>query len=142
MYQQVIVYVGRCEVCDQVRSSFNTLSPQLHPLLFMGLDYRWSLDFAGLFIVTPSGAKYVLVMVEQFSKWIKFVILLQNSAELVAVAFLDRVLIRFGAPTKLLTDQGRKSLGALEELCSKALIDYHTTLRDHPKVNGLAERVV
>ena len=29
MYQQVVAYVGRCEVCDRVRSSFNTLSPQL-----------------------------------------------------------------------------------------------------------------
>ena len=29
MYQQVATYVGRCEVCDRVRSSFNTLSPQL-----------------------------------------------------------------------------------------------------------------
>ena len=42
MYQQVAAYVGRCEVCDRVRSSFNTLSPQLQPLLIMGLGYRWS----------------------------------------------------------------------------------------------------
>ena len=36
MYQQVAAYVGRCEVCDRVRSSFNTLSPQLQPLPIMG----------------------------------------------------------------------------------------------------------
>ena len=29
MYQQVAAYVRRCEVCDRVRSSFNTLLPQL-----------------------------------------------------------------------------------------------------------------
>ena len=29
MYKQVVVYVERCEVCDRVGSSFNTLSPQL-----------------------------------------------------------------------------------------------------------------
>ena len=27
MHQEVAAYVGRCEVCDRVRSSFNTLSP-------------------------------------------------------------------------------------------------------------------
>ena len=73
MYQQVAMYVSRCEVCDRVRSSFNTLSPQLQPLPIMGLGYRWSLDFAGPLVVTPRGAKYVLVMVEHFSKWIELV---------------------------------------------------------------------
>jgi hypothetical protein len=67
MYQQVVAYVGRCEVCNMVKSSFKTLSPQLQPLPIMGLGYRWSLDFARPLIVTSHGAKYVLVMVEHFS---------------------------------------------------------------------------
>ena len=58
----------------------------------MGLGYRWSLDFARPLVVTPRGAKYVLVMVEHFSKWIELVTLPQNSSELAAMAFLDRVL--------------------------------------------------
>ena len=108
----------------------------------MGLGYRWSLDFAGPLVVTTRGAKYVLVMVEHFSKWIELVALPQNSAELAAAAFLDRVLARFGAPAEVLTDQGREFLGAFEELCTKALIDHRTTSRDHPEADGLAERVV
>ena len=142
MYQQVAIYVSRCEVCDRVRSSFNTLSPQLQPLPIMGLGYRWSLDFAGPLVVTPRGAKYVLVMVEHFSKWIELVALPQNSSELAAMAFLDRVLARFGAPAEVLTDQGREFLGAFEALCTKALIDHRTTSRDHPEADGLAERVI
>jgi hypothetical protein len=67
IYQQVVAYVGRCEVCNRVKSSFNTLSPQLQPLPIMELGYRWSLDFAQPLVVTPRGAKYVLVMVEHFS---------------------------------------------------------------------------
>jgi hypothetical protein len=135
-------YVGRCEVCDRVTSSFNSLSPQLQPLPIMGLGYHWSLDFAGPLVVTSRGAKYVLVMVEHFSKWIELVALSQNSAELAVAAFLDRVLARFGAPAEVLTDQGREFLGAFEELCTKALIDHRTTSRDHPEADGLAERVV
>jgi hypothetical protein len=52
MQQVVATYVGRCEVCDRVRSSFNTLTPQLRPLLIMGLGYRWSLDFVGPLMTT------------------------------------------------------------------------------------------
>jgi len=66
----------------------------------------------------------------------------QNSLELATTTFLDRVLVRFGAPTKVLTDQGREFLGAFEELCTKALINHHTTSRNHSKANGLAEMVV
>ena len=142
MYQQVVVYVGRCEVCDWVRSSFNTSSPKLQPLPIMRLGYRWSLDFAGPLVVTPRGAKYVLVMVEYFSKWIKLVALPQNSAKLAATTFLDYVLARFRASVEVLTDQGREFLGAFEELCTKIFVDHRTTSWDHQEVDGLAERIV
>ena len=74
----------------------------------MGLGYRWSLDFAGPLLPTPRGTKYVLVMVEHFSKWIELVALPQNSSELAVAAFLDCVLARFRAPAEVLTDQGRE----------------------------------
>ena len=90
MHQQVAAYIGRCEVCDHVRSSFNSLSPQLRPLSIMGLGYRWSLDFARPLLPTPRGAKYVIVIVEHFSKWIELVALPQNSSKLATAAFLDQ----------------------------------------------------
>ena len=94
MYQQIVIYVKRCEVYNRVRSSFNTLSPQLQPLPIIELGYRWSVNFVGPLVVTPCGTKYVLVMVEYFSKCIELVVLPQNSAELAATTFLDRVLAR------------------------------------------------
>ena len=78
MHQELTAYVGRHEVCDRVRSSFHTLSPQLQPLPIMELGCRWSLDFAGPLMTTSQGAKYVLVMVEHFNKWIELVALPQN----------------------------------------------------------------
>ena len=142
MYLYVVAYVGRCGVCHRVRYNFNTLSPQLQPLLIMGLGYSWSLDFAGPLVVTPRGAKCVLVVMEHFSKWIELVALPQNSAELAAAAFLNCVLAHFGALAEVLTDQRRGFLGVFEELCTKALIDHRTISRDHPKADGFAERVV
>ena len=104
MYQQVATYISRCEVCDRVMSSFNTLSPQLMPLAIMGLGYRWSLDFVGPLVVTPRRVKYVMMMVEHFSKWIELVAQRQNSSELAAMVFFDRLVARFGALAEVLTD--------------------------------------
>ena len=84
----------------------------------------------------------MLVMVEHFSKWVELVALLQNSAKLAAVAFLERILARFGALAEVLTDKGREFLDIFEELCTKSLIDHRTTSWDHLETDGLAERVV
>ena len=108
----------------------------------MGLGYHWVVDFAWPLVATSRGAKYVLVMVEHFSKCIEFVALSQDSAELVAAVFLDHVLVHFGAPIEVLTDQRRDFLGVFEELCNKTLKDHRTTSRDHPEADCLAEWVV
>ena len=84
----------------------------------------------------------MLVMVEHFSKWIELVALPQKNFNLTAIAILDRMLARFGAPGEVLTDQEREFLGSIGALCTKALIDHHTTSRDHPEAGSLAERVV
>jgi hypothetical protein len=75
MQLQVQALVAQCVVCDRVRASFNAPMPQLQPLPIMGLGYRWSLDFVGSLPVTPRYNKYVLVMIEHFSKWIELVAL-------------------------------------------------------------------
>jgi hypothetical protein len=108
----------------------------------MGLGYRWSLDFAGPLPLTVRHNKYVLVMVEYFSKWIELVPSLDKSSKGVAYAFLDRVLSHFGAPVEVLTNQGMEFQGEFQVLCDKALIDHRTMSRDHPEANGLANRVV
>jgi transposase-like protein len=81
-------------------------------------------------------------MVEHFSKWIELVPSPDKSNEGITYAFLDRVLSHFGAPTKVLTDQGMEFQGEFQVLCDKASIDHRTASQDHPKANGLAECVV
>ncbi len=68
--------------------------------------------------------KYVLVMVEHFSKWIELVPSPDKSSEGVTYAFFDRVLSHFGAPVEVLTDQGMEFQGEFQVLCDKALIDH------------------
>ncbi|CAM6110662.1 unnamed protein product [Calypogeia fissa] len=108
----------------------------------MGLRYRWSLDFARPLSMIVRHNRYVLVMVEHFSKWIELVTLLDKSSEGVAYAFLDRVLSHFGAPAKVLTDQGAEFRGDFQDFYDKSLIDHRTTSLDHLEAYGLAKRVV
>ena len=142
MQGQVQQTVARCRVCDRVRASFNAPTLILQPLPIMGLGYRWGVDFAGPIPITKRHNKYVLVMIEHFSKWVELVALPDKSSEGAAYALLDRILSRFGAPAEVLTDQGREFQGEFQALCEQAFIDHRTTSRDHPEADGLAERMV
>ncbi len=108
MHTDVQQLVSHCIICDRVRASFNALTPQLHPLPIMGLGYHLSLDFAGPLPLTVWHNRYVLVMVEHFSKWIELVPSLDKSSKGVVYAFLDRVFSHFSAPAEVLTNQGIK----------------------------------
>nr|PNR37978.1 hypothetical protein PHYPA_021089 [Physcomitrium patens] len=81
-------------------------------------------------------------MVENFSKYIELVALPQNSLELIVMIYFDCVLACFGIHAEALIDQRRNFLRKFEAIYTKALIDYHTTIRNHPKINFLTERVV
>jgi len=61
---------------------------------------------------------------------------------LAAIAFFDHVLAHFETLAKVLIDQRWKFLISFDELCTKPLIDHHTTSRDHHEANGLVEQVV
>jgi hypothetical protein len=39
----------------------------------MGIGYQWNLDFVGPLSLTLQHNQYVLVMIEQFSKWLELV---------------------------------------------------------------------
>jgi hypothetical protein len=81
-------------------------------------------------------------MIEHFSKWLELVPLLDHSSEKETYVFLDRVLSRFGAPTKVFIDQCIEFHGEFQELCEKTLIDHCTTSRNHSKIDKLVERMV
>jgi len=61
----------------------------------MGLGYRWSLDFTISSNLIVHFNQCVLVIIEQFSKWIELALLQDKSGEGVAYGFLDQVLSRF-----------------------------------------------
>jgi hypothetical protein len=107
----------------------------------MGMFYRWGVDLCKMPFKSVSGNKYVVVMIEHFSKWIELVPLPDETSHHTAAA-LQKVLCKYGVPAEVLTDQGEEFQGEFAELLTKLLIDHRLTSRDHPQSDGLAERMV
>ena len=134
--------VGQCAACTRVKAAFNAKHPTLRPLPIKGLFYRWGIDFAGPLPLSTRGHKYVLVMVEHFSKHIVLVPTKDKEPETVAEAFTEQVLTVFGACAEVVTDRGGEFGGTFQDLLDRSLIDHRATSAHHPQANGLSERIV
>ena len=141
LHTDVAQQLSQCGVCDRVRSSFNSLQPELTPLPIEPMFYRWGFDLCGEFPVTARGYKWVLVAVEHFSKHIELVPLRSKSPQETEAAAAE-VFCRFAAPTEVVTDGGGEWEGSFGELLSSCFIDHRVTSPNHPQANGLSERLV
>jgi hypothetical protein len=117
MYEQVRFEVRGCAACaDRVKASFKVRDTLLKALPIMGLFYRWGVDLCKMPHTSEDGNKYVVVMIEHFTKWVELVPIPEKSSFYTAAAWKG-VLTRFGAPAEVLTDQGG---GIPRRICSPA----------------------
>ena len=97
-------------------------------------------DIIGPFPTTGRGAKYILVFMCHFTKWVEIYSL--NSLEAIEVArcFVD-LICRHGVPESLLSDQGRNFESMLFRDVLE-LLDVHKlrTTPYHPECDGQTER--
>ena len=90
---------------------------------------------------TEQGNIYILIMTDQFSKWIEVAALKDQTSETVSQAFIDCWLSRWGSPLEVLTDQGSNFMA---ETFAQVLQAYGVhqlrTVAYHANANGQAER--
>ena len=88
-----------------------------------------------------SGNKYILTCQDNLSKFLIAIPIPQQDAETVTREFVMNVVLKFGAPVQLLTDQGSNFLSDLFKSTRKLLrIKKIQTTVFHPESNGGLER--
>jgi hypothetical protein len=141
IHGQVQQEAAACVVCDRIKATFEVKDAALKPLPIMGMFYRWGVDLCKIPTISRHGSKYIVVMVEHFTKWVELRAIPEKTSEYTAAALRD-VLCRFGAPAEVLTDQREEFQGVFAEYLAAILADHRETSRNHPQSNGLAERMV
>jgi transposase InsO family protein len=100
------------------------------------------MDILGPLPKSHKGNSYVLLMVDQFTKWVEAVALPDQTAETIAKAAVDNFFSRFGCPKEICTDQGSNFNSRLfQSLCHRLEITKKRTTPYHPSANGQVERM-
>ena len=114
--QDVRTYVASCTVCMARKS----LCPRRAPMGHVAVGRRWervAMDLLDMSITAAKGNRYVLVMVDCFSRWTEACLLPDKTAISVADAFFSNIVCLW-LPSVIHSDQGREFENkVMHELC-------------------------
>jgi Integrase zinc binding domain/Integrase core domain len=141
MRKDIFNYVAACEDCQKFKYiNIPTATPmQLHevrePWHTMGIDIM------GPFPVTARQRRFLLVIVDYFTRWIEiFPMRTITSTDIVEV-LINQVFARYGLPRYILSDNGPQFVSNLfSEFCRSLKIRQKFTANYHPQTN-MTERV-
>ena len=142
MQDSCLVYVKCCQICNrQKKPHKKAKAPHVSYHAGSPLE-RVHIDILGPLIETPIGNQYVLVVVDQFTKWVECYPLPSQTAERVASTFVTEFVNRLGCPLELHSDQGRNfESHFFKRLCDMLEIAKTRTTPYRPSANGQVERM-
>ena len=89
---------------------------------------------------TPEGHRYTLVIADYFSKWTKAFLMKNKCADMVANILVEHIILRFGMPLVIHSDQGREfENGLIKSLCTLLGYTKTRTAPYHPESDGMIE---
>ena len=136
----VQTYIKSCTVCIARKSP----CPRKIPMGHVEVGHRWdrvAMDLLDMSVTTARGNRYVLVIVDCFTRWTEAFPLPDKTAQSVADAFFNNVVCRFGMPIVIHSDQGREFENKiLHELCLIGGSHKTRTSPYHPESDGMVER--
>ena len=142
MKKEIEEYVKTCAKCQLNK----TLRPKKRVPMEITTTARQpfekcALDIVGPMTETMSGNKYVLTFQDDLSKFLVALSIPQQDAETVAREFVLNIVLKFGAPTQILTDQDSNFLNDLfKSMCKLLRFEKIQTTAFHPESNGSLER--
>lgn len=131
----------KCTNCASVKGP-HTRSRGTLKLYNVGAPWeRIALDVAGPFPASDSGNKYILVVMDYFTKWPEVFAIPNQEAVTIAEKLVNEVFCRFGVPLEIHSDQGRNFESAVfQETCRIMGLHKTRTTAYHPQSDGMVER--
>ena len=141
MSDDCTMHTKKCLICGKNKGTSNPPRAGLRKHHSGYPMERVHIDVLGPFPISKLGNKYILVMVDQFTKWVDCAAIPEQSAETVALKFFDYFMSPIGIPMEIHSDQGSNFESQLfQAFCKCFQIAKTRTTPYHPSSNGQVER--
>ena len=140
MYKTIQEYVKSCETCQKVKHKNRNPVP-LTPMPIVPVLERWHMDFLCM-KTTPDGYKYILLLVDSFSRWCEAFPTKSQDSQTVAKILYQEIFTRYGTPREIVSDLGRQFTSKLvRAVCELGGSKQKFTSPYHPQTNAACERM-
>ena len=142
--RDVRLYIACCPICEKFLKLKRTPRAELRFMDVGGRGDCLAMDIVGgldSFPLTPRGHRYILTMIDCFTRYGIAVPLIDQSAEVVIASVIHHYITVYGTPRRILTDQGRNfESDQFAKFCLLFRISKIRTTAYHPQSNGICER--
>jgi len=140
IHNDINEFIQKCSICQKVRTS-QLLQPSTISIIQVSQPFEEvSIDTVGPLPLDSLGNKYVITIIDSFTRYVELIPTKDTTAESAAMALLN-TFSRYGPPRKIRSDRGTQfTANLIQKFCAMLKIDQTFTPAYHPQANSIVER--
>ncbi|GFT43623.1 hypothetical protein TNCV_3362531 [Trichonephila clavipes] len=128
-------YIKTCPECNRYKPTNQKLAGLLRTPAYAQRFETLAIDLFGPLPETPTGKKWIFIVEDTSTKWVELFALAEATAENCAKTLIE-VLLRYGLPRRLISDNGPQFISAVMQLtCDLLEITQDLIPVYHPQAN-------
>ncbi|GJU59699.1 reverse transcriptase domain-containing protein [Tanacetum coccineum] len=141
MHEDARTLIRACHDCQVHKPVPRNPQQKLSPITSPWPFYKWRIDIAGPFLEGPGKVKFLIVVIDYFTKWIEAKPVATITGNQIKKFVWDNIVCRFGLPGEIILDNGKQFQdNPFKDWCEKLCICQYFASVKHPRTNGLVER--
>jgi len=141
LWESVKEVVSKCEPCQKSKSLTIPTKESTVELKANELFEKVYADICGPFQHAKSGRKYILGIIDRFSRYVRLIPIASQDEATLSSKILDEWILKFGAPKELHVDCGKGfDSKKMKSLTTDVGTELHLSSPYHHNTNGLIER--
>lgn len=141
MRRQITDHVKKCLECQRFKvSNLKPAGLMQTPIQNQRFEVL-SVDLFGPLPETPTGERWVFIVEDVATRWVELFALKSATAEACARCLIDEVILRYGTPRRVISDNGTQFVSAIMQLVAHCLgFKQSLTPLYHPEANPVERK--
>lgn len=133
-------FIKKCDKCQRFSNLHHAPVEDLHSTFSPCPFNKWSTSILGPFFIAPGQVKFLIIILDYFTKWVEVESVASITAAKVKKFYWKIIICRFDMPTEIVSDNGTqfKSYKVTDFYKELGIENIFISVK-HPQANGQAE---